>query len=80
MNNDFNVFVNYVESFYGNVPNALYPIGATRKMIIEATKLYIDDHIVPWGGGDSVDRENVRDIMIDKFNLKFPEGKIRLAL
>ena len=34
-------FCAYVESFYGNVPNAVYPIGASPKMIIAATSKYI---------------------------------------
>ena len=67
-------FVDYVESFYGNVPDAIYPIGATREMIINAIEIYINSNNLqfPWGGGDSVDREHVRDIMIEKYNLVFP--------
>ena len=30
-------FLVYVEGFYGNVPDAIYPIGATPEMILEAT-------------------------------------------
>jgi phage terminase large subunit-like protein len=66
-------FVDYVESFYGNVPDAIYPIGATREMIIDAIEIYINSNNLqfPWGGGDSVDREHVRDIMIEKYNLEW---------
>ena len=64
-------FVAYVESFYGNVPDAVYPIGATPKMILESTQKYIKslNDKVTWGGGDSLDRERVRDIMIDDYGL-----------
>jgi len=46
-------FIAYVESFYGNVPNAIYPIGASPKMIIAATSKYINslNEKVTWGGG-----------------------------
>ena len=66
-------FVAYVEGFYGNVPNAVYPIGATPKMILEATQKYIKslNDKVTWGGGDSLDRERVRDIMIDDYGLEW---------
>jgi hypothetical protein len=64
-------FIAYVESFYGNVPNAIYPIGASPKMIIAATSKYINslNDKVTWGGGDSLDRERVRDILIEDNNL-----------
>ena len=69
-------FVDYVESFYGNVPDAIYPIGATREMISNAVEIYFDYMSSmlgdgSWGGGDSLDRERVRDIMIEKYNLEW---------
>jgi len=66
-------FSAYVKSFYGNVPNAIYPIGATPKMIIAATSKYINslNDKVTWGGGDSLDRERVRDILIEDNNLEW---------
>ena len=66
-------FITYVESFYGNVPDAVYPIGATPKMIIAATSKYIKslNDKVTWGGGDSLDRERVRDILIEDNNLEW---------
>jgi len=69
----FEQFVDYVESFYGNVPDAIYPIGATREMISNAVEIYFDAMFdsVTWGGGDSLDRERVRDIMIEKYNLEW---------
>ncbi len=69
----FEQFVDYVESFYGEVPDAIYPIGATREMISNAVEIYFDAMFdsVTWGGGDSLDRERVRDIMIEKYNLEW---------
>ena len=66
-------FCAYVESFYGNVPDAVYPIGASPKMIIAATSKYINslNEKVTWGGGDSLDRERVRDILIEDNNLEW---------
>ena len=70
-------FRNYVRSFYG--PGGLYDMGASDTQIAQATIDYIrqcqygDDHIC-WGNGDSVDRERVRDILIDRFGLKFPNA------
>ena len=66
-------FITYVESFYGNVPDAVYPIGASPKMIIAAISKYIQSlsETVTWGGGDSLDRERVRDILIEDNNLEW---------
>ena len=61
-------FYHYVLSFYGE--NGIYNMGATLDMVMEATKAYINssDEFC----GDSFDREHVRDIMIDKYKLQFP--------
>ena len=61
-------FYHYVLSFYGE--NGIYNMGATLDMVMEATKKYINssDEFC----GDSFDREHVRDIMIDTYQLKFP--------
>jgi len=61
-------FVEYVDSFYNPV-TGLYPIGgASVAVITQAIGDYIgslsDNH--SWGGGDSVDRERVRDIILAK--------------
>ena len=64
-------FLVYVESFYGNVPDAVYPIGATPEMILEATAACWKEFGIENFCGDSVDRERVRDIMIDKFGLEW---------
>lgn len=58
-------FVEYVDSFYNPV-TGLYPIGgATVGVITKAIEDYINslDRAEAWGGGDSLDRERVRDII-----------------
>jgi len=59
-------FVVYVHEFYG--PDGVYPMNATIGQISEATQILLkrgDDVAF-----DSIDREKVRDIMIEKFGLK----------
>lgn len=59
-------FVDYVHEFY-NPLTGIYPIkGASVAVITQAIGDYVgslsDNH--SWGGGDSVDRERVRDIIL----------------
>ena len=75
-NEEVLAFVEYVDSFY-NPETGIYPIkGATVEAITKAIKTYIkgvyeseavyDEKFTgqTWGGGDSVDRERVRDIIL----------------
>ena len=64
-------FITYVESFYGK--GGVYPIGATTEMIAKSVKMYFNSltEEVTWGGGDSLDRERVRDILIEDNNLEW---------
>ena len=71
-------FTDYVWSFYGSDADALYPIkGLTKRMIAEASFLYLQMCTYPafpeytWGDGDSLVREHVRDILLEKFNLSW---------
>tara|TARA_Y100001970_G_scaffold72809_1_gene92401 strand:- start:1486 stop:1743 length:258 start_codon:yes stop_codon:yes gene_type:complete len=71
-------FIDYVWSFY-NEDSDLYPIkGLTRQDILEAYNVYQDRILAAksnngrwfnvtysWGGGDTLDRERVRDIILD---------------
>jgi len=77
--NSLDEFVDYVWSFYGN-EDPLYPIqGLTRKITRKAIHEYINriekgdlEYVhYSWGGGDSLDRERVRDIILEnpKFTL-----------
>jgi hypothetical protein len=64
-NNEILDFVEYVDTFYNPV-TGVYPIGgATVEVITKATKAYVGslNNETTWGGGDSVDRERVRDII-----------------
>ena len=61
-------FIAYVDEFY-NAETGLYPIkGMTNSMVINGVKTYITriggSESLEWGGGDSVDRERVRDIIL----------------
>ena len=73
-------FIDYVWKFY-SPNSDLYPIhGLTRTKIIEALRVYKERLInknyycsifktilvgCTWGGGDSLDRERVRDIILE---------------
>ena len=83
LNDMFTDFVNYVDSFYGQ-NDPLYPMMSqetkqplTKYDILRATENYfnriteLDDDRYTWGDGDSLDRERVRDILLDDYNYKF---------
>ena len=68
---EFKDFIDYVWSFY-NTEDGLYPIkGITKEIILEASWLYLQMCAYPsqpeysWGDGDSLDRERVRDIILN---------------
>ena len=68
-------FVNYVWSFY-SPKSELYPIsGLTKQDIFDAFYVYKHrllkaannpDNNFTWGYGDSLDRERVRDIILEQ--------------
>ena len=73
-------FVYYVWSFYGEHSDTIYPIkGLTKQDILDALNVYQDRINVAesnngrwfnvsysWGGGYSLDRERVRDIILEQ--------------
>ena len=76
-------FVDYVDSFYGT-NDPLYPMMSretkqplTKFDIHRATLNYLDmcndetNIYCTWGDGDSLDRERVRDILLEEYNYKF---------
>jgi len=76
-------FVNYVDSFYG-VNDPLYPMMSretgqplSKVDILGATENYLEMcsaselPYCTWGDGDSLDRERVRDILLEEYNYKF---------
>jgi hypothetical protein len=64
---DFIRFVDYVYNFYG--PHGVYPLGVTREQLSAGIMSYVSMLEPGEFCGDSVDRERVRDIMIDDFDL-----------
>ena len=71
-NQQLDEFVDYVFSFYGE--GGIYPMGATLPLIQKATDDLIQILQIKNEQfcGDSIDRELVRDLLISKYNLKFP--------
>ena len=78
-------FVEYVDSFYG-VNDPLYPMinNETKKPLSKldiygATERYLSlcadpkAELCTWGDGDSLDRERVRDILLDEFGYTHKE-------
>jgi len=63
-------FIGYVMSFYG--PDGLYPMGANPTVVRKATNDIIRISKIKGREfcGDSIDRELVRDLMIDKYKLQ----------
>ena len=75
--NSLHEFVDYVWSFY-NPQSDLYPIkGLTKKDIFDAFNVYVsriesnNNDLYSWGDGDSLDRERVRDILLENPNLSW---------
>ncbi len=68
-----NEFVDYVLDFYG--VSGIYPMGVTRDDALIATGMRIG--VCRWLNvpyeADSIDREAVRDILIEEFGYKWPE-------
>jgi len=73
-------FYDYVMDFYGR--SGLYPITKNgrplhKRDVVKATWKMLKGRY-EWGGGDSVDRERVRDIMLDA-GYEWPEAPLKLA-
>ena len=67
-------FVDYVWSFYGEHSDTIYPIKGLEKRHIWDAYFTYKDRILKgdeeyahysWGDGDSLDRERVRDIILE---------------
>lgn len=65
-------FIRYTFEFYG--PGGLYDLNATPEQILMASSKLISQKGYDFAG-DSVDRERVRDILIDDFKLKYIDEK-----
>ena len=77
--NPLQFFIDYVWDFY-NPDSDLYPIkGLTKQDIVNAFNIYIEriekgdlEYVhYSWGGGDTLDRERVRDIILEKPQFTF---------
>ncbi len=69
-------FYAYVMSFYG--PDGIYNMGCTLGMVRKATRKYLSLPTTRFDG-DSFDRENVRDIMMNDYGLEFLNLKVKQA-
>ncbi len=65
-------FVDYVMSFYGDCPDAIYDYCFTKDEVIDALAIRLTDDKYDYldFDGDSIDREVVRDIVLDKLRSK----------
>ena len=83
LNDILSNFVEYVDSFYG-VNDPLYPLvkdgqSLSKVDILRATEKYLGNCSDPkqeyctWGDGDSLDRERVRDILLDEYGYTHKE-------
>ena len=63
-------FLAYVGDFYAE--GGLYDMGATSRQILDAFDIYANRVGYENLALDSVDREGVRDVMIEQFGLVFP--------
>lgn len=63
-------FLAYVGDFYAD--GGLYDMGATSRQIVDAFDIYAKRVGYENLALDSVDREGVRDVMIELFGLQFP--------
>ena len=86
-------FVNYVDSFYGT-NDPLYPMMCRETKqplnvydIVCAIHTYIERiekgdleyaHY-SWGDGDSLDRERVRDILLEEYNYKYVPDSFNMS-
>ena len=84
LNDILSNFVEYVDSFYG-VNDPLYPLvkdgqSLSKVDILGATEKYLSNcsdpkqELCTWGDGDSLDRERVRDILLNEFGYTHKEA------
>jgi hypothetical protein len=64
---DINYFIQYCFDFYGK--DGVWPLGATENQIAKALCIHLADDSRPEFCGDTVDRERVRDILMEQFKL-----------
>lgn len=67
-------FISYVGDFYSE--GGLYDMGATMTQICDAMDILIERFGYDSIALDSVDRERIRDILIEDFGLVFPDATL----
>ena len=73
----FDVLEKTVDKFYAKIEKAQAKQPLTKYDILRATENYLSmcadktNNSCEWGDGDSLDRERVRDILLDDYNYKF---------
>ena len=80
INKELSDFIDYVDSFYGT-NDPVYPMKSVvgnvpldKDTILDATHKYLsiinkrNSESFTWGGGDSLDRERVRDIILSDYD------------
>ena len=67
---DFSDFCKYVESFYG--VGGIYDMSANQKQIQACVMEYLKNPVGNEFCADSVDREKVRDLLMEMFLLEWP--------
>ena len=83
INNQLDEFIDYIHLFYG-ADDAIYPLRkidtdaiVNKNDILIAVHQYLatirkrNSETYTWGDGDSLDRERVRDILLEEYNYKF---------
>ena len=83
INNQLEEFIDYIHLFYG-ADDAIYPLRkidtdaiVNKNDILIAVHQYLatirkrNSETYTWGDGDSLDRERVRDILLEEYNYKF---------
>ena len=70
-------FIDFCELTFGK--EGKFDMGATRWHITTATEIYMlkcvsESHIEVWGEGDATDRENIRRVLVEFFQLKWNDS------
>lgn len=70
MTSEYKQFIEYVYSFYNENDGVHVIKGLNKEMVQDALYLYLhnpdNNKAYKWGGGDSFDREHVRDIILKR--------------
>lgn len=72
MTTEYRRFIEYVYSFYNENDGVHVIKGLSREMVQDALYFYLhnphENKAYKWGGGDSFDREHIRDIILKRLN------------